>query len=131
MEDNKIHKLNTVRWKAVFSAVVGAVFLSVAIMVVQDRILLSRITDYNKLNTNIVNDKYVEKFEFLLNKTIIKLQTEAENISEQTTQFGFGAKKITQKMFLKFLEKMLTLFMELNLKTIKRISVLFKKLQKS
>lgn len=104
MEDNKIHKLNTVRWKAVFSAVLGAVFLSVAIMVVQDRILLSRITDYNKLNTNIVNDKYVEKFEFMLNRTIIKLQTEAENISEQTTQFGFGAKKITQKMFLKFLE---------------------------
>lgn len=102
--NNKISKLNTIRWKAVLSAIVGALILSISIMTIQDRILLSRITDYSKLNTNIVNDQYVKDFEIQLSQTIIKLQTVAETISEQTTQLGFLTKEITHRTILKFLE---------------------------
>lgn len=97
-------KINTIRWKAVFSAVIGASCLSIAIMVIQDKVLLSRITDYSKLNTNIVNNEYVEAFESELSHTLIRLQTQAETISEQTTQFGTQAKSITDRMILKFLD---------------------------
>jgi PAS domain-containing protein len=103
MDVSKIN-INTIRWKAVLSAVVGAAVLSAVIMLVQDRILLGKISDYSKLSANIRSDKYVEFFEDGLSKTIIKLQTCAETITEQTTQSGYGAKSITDKMLLKLME---------------------------
>ena len=115
MDFNKISILNTIRWKAVLSAVIGAVALSIAIMVIQDRTILGRITDYSKLSSNIATDNYASFFENNLNQTIIKLQTGAETISEQTTQFGYNAKGITDKMLQKFME---------NDKTVKSIFII-------
>ncbi|MBR2201867.1 MAG: hypothetical protein IJ894_14235, partial [Bacteroidales bacterium] len=63
-----------------------SVILSAAILFIQDRLMLARITDYCKLKTNIRNDKYTVGMEQQLAQTIIKLQTMAEAISEQTLQ---------------------------------------------
>jgi len=104
MKVNNFNILNTIRWRAVLSAVIGGFVLSVVIMILQDRILLDKITDYSKLNTNIQNDEYVNFFETGLTKTIIKLQTSAETISEQTTEFGFAAKTLTDQILKRFME---------------------------
>ena len=87
MDAPKKHNItNTVRWKSVISVIVCSVILSAAILFIQDRLMLSRITDYCKLKTNIRNDKYTIGMEQQLSQTIIKLQTMAEAISEQTLQ---------------------------------------------
>lgn len=99
-----INKLNTIRWKAVIAASIGAFLLAATIVFIQDKLLLTRITDYSKLQTNIINDKYLNEFERKLNATLIKLQTEAETISEYTTQNKAYAKTITQEMAVTFLE---------------------------
>lgn len=94
---------NTVRWKTVITVIVCSVILSAAILFIQDRLMLSRITDYCKLKTNIRNDKYTIGMEQQLAQTIIKLQTMAEAISEQTLQDPAQAKDLTRKMMLRFI----------------------------
>ncbi|MBR3711799.1 MAG: cache domain-containing protein, partial [Bacteroidales bacterium] len=80
-----------------------SVILSAAILFIQDRLMLARITDYCKLKTNIRNDKYTVGMEQQLAQTIIKLQTMAEAISEQTLQDPAQAKDLTRKMMLRFI----------------------------
>ena len=104
MDAQKKHnKTNTVRWKMVMSVITCSAILSAAILFIQDRLMLARITDYCKLKTNIRNDKYTIVMEQQLTKTIIKLQTMAEAISEQTLQDPAQAKDLTMKMMLRFI----------------------------
>lgn len=104
MDAQKKHnKTNTVRWKMVMSVITCSAILSAAILFIQDRLMLARITDYCKLKTNIRNDKYTIGMEQQLTKTIIKLQTMAEAISEQTLQDPAQAKDLTMKMMLRFI----------------------------
>lgn len=104
MDAQKRHiKTNTVRWKTVISVIVCSVVLSSAILFIQDRLMLSRITDYCKLKTNIRNDRYTVGMERQLAETIIKLHTMAETISEQTLQDPKQVKDLTRKMMLRFL----------------------------
>ena len=104
MDAQTRHKrTNSVRWKAIISAIACSVILSAAILFIQDRLMLARITDYCKLKTNIRNDRYTIDMEQQLDQTIIKLQTMAEAISEQTLQGHTQAKELTQKMMLRFL----------------------------
>ena len=99
----KYRKTNSVRWKTVMSVIACTVLLSAAILFIQDRLMFERITDYGKLRTNIRNDKYAEDMEQQLDKTVIKLQTMAETISEQVSQDATQVKPLTQKMMLRFL----------------------------
>ena len=85
------------------SVIACTVLLSAAILFIQDRLMFERITDYGKLRTNIRNDKYAEDMEQQLDKTVIKLQTMAETISEQVSQDATQVKPLTQKMMLRFL----------------------------
>ena len=103
MNGNKINKFNTLRWKAVMAASIGAIILAASIVIIQDHFLLSRINDYSKLSSNMRTDSYMSDFESQLNKTVIKIQTEAETISEQTTQNRPSTKEITQGMMERFL----------------------------
>ena len=104
MDAQKKHnKTNTVRWKMVMSVITCSAILSAAILFIQDRLMLERITDYCKLKTNIRNDKYTIGMEQQHTKTIIKLQTMAEAISEQTLQDPAQAKDLTMKMMLRFI----------------------------
>lgn len=104
MDAQKRHnKTNTVRWKTVMAVITCSVILSAAILFIQDRLMLARITDYCKLKTNIRNDKYTVGMEQQLAQTIIKLQTMAEAISEQTLQDPAQAKDLTRKMMLRFI----------------------------
>lgn len=102
--NNKI-QFNTIRWKTVFVASISAIILSMAVVLIQDHFLLSRINDYSKLNTDVKNDKYVERFEIMLNQTITRIQTEALTISEHTTQNRLHTKEITQGMMQRFLNQ--------------------------
>ncbi|MCQ2252075.1 MAG: GAF domain-containing protein [Bacteroidales bacterium] len=101
---NKIKQINTIRWKAVIAASIGAVLLSAAIIFTQNKFLLSRITDYCELSENNRADKYVAEFESQMTRSIIKLQTEAEIISEHTTQYKNLSKDIIQKMMIHMLD---------------------------
>ncbi|MBR4324180.1 MAG: GAF domain-containing protein [Bacteroidales bacterium] len=101
--NKKYNNKNTLRWKTVVSTITVAVLLSAVILFIQDRLMFTRITDHSKLQTNIRNDRYTVAMEQQLTNTIIKLQTMAESISEQTGQEGIPAKEITQKMMLRFL----------------------------
>ena len=103
VNNNKYGKTNTVRWKTVVSAIAVTILLSSAILLIQDNLMFSRITDHSMLKTNIRNDKYTVEMESQLTKTIVKLQTMAESISEQTSQERMSAKEITKKMMLRFL----------------------------
>ena len=99
----KYNNTNTIRWKVIIWAVSCFVIISAAIMLIQDRMMFTRITDYYKLKTNIRNDRYTVEMENQLTKTIVKLQTMAETISEQATQERSQAKELTQQMMLRFL----------------------------
>ncbi len=101
--NKKYNQTNTIRWKLMISAISCFVVIAAAIMLIQDKLMFNRITDYYKLKTNIRNDKYTVEMENQLTKTIVKLQTMAETISEQTTQEQSQTKEITQKMMLRFL----------------------------
>ncbi len=101
--NEQYNKLNTVRWKTIAAATLGIVVLAAAILFIQDRMMLSRITDLGMLKTNIRTDKYTVEMENLLTKTIVRLQTTAETISQQTSQDKFQAKELSQKLMLKFL----------------------------
>lgn len=99
----KYNNTNTIRWKVIIWAVSCFVIISAAIMLIQDRMMFTRITDYYKLKTNIRNDRYTVEMENQLTKTIVKLQTMSETISEQATQERSQAKELTQQMMLRFL----------------------------
>jgi len=101
--NNNINKLNTIRWKAVLAAALGAIVLAAAIIIIQDNMLLSRITDYSKLNANFKYNKYVEEFEQKIQQTIIRLQTEAETISEHTSLNAERCKDVTAMVMQSFL----------------------------
>ncbi len=103
MNASKINKFNTVRWKAVFAASIGAIILAAAIVIIQDHFLLSRINDFSKLSCNIRNDEYMAEFENRLCQSMVKIETEAETISEQTSQNRPNTKEITQGMMQRFL----------------------------
>ena len=71
MDAQARHKrTNSVRWKVIISAIVCSVILSAAILFIQDRLMLSRITDYCKLKTNIRNDRYTIDMEQHQNRTV-------------------------------------------------------------
>lgn len=101
--NEKNNKSRSLRWRVLTSVITCYAIMAIAIMLIQDRLTFDRITDYYKLKTNIRNDKYTEEMETQLTNTIVKLQTMAETISEQTTQDRAQAKELSQKMMLRFL----------------------------
>ena len=101
--NKKYNKSNTVRWKLIATSILCTVIISALIMLIQDRLMFTRITDYSMLKTNIRTDKYTVEMENQFTKTIVKLQTMAETISEQTAQDRSLAKETTQNMMLRFL----------------------------
>ncbi len=101
--NNNINKLNTIRWKAVLGSSLGAIVLAAAIIIIQDNILLQRITDYSKLNANTRYNRYVEDFEQMLQHTIIRLETEANTITEHTAIAPDKSKEVTARVMQSFL----------------------------
>lgn len=105
---NKTNKIlgrfNTIRWKAVFAAAAGAIFIIGCIVMAQKYIVLDKVSDYGKLKGNIATDKYAEDFEKSLTIATSRINSEAKALMEQANLLNTQTAPMAAKMLQYFLE---------------------------
>ncbi len=104
-KNNKIlNKFNTIRWKAVFAAIAGAMFIIGCVIIAQKYIVLDKVSDYGKLKGNTAADNYAYDFEYDLTLATSRLNAETKALTEQTNILRIQTAPMAAKMMQYFLE---------------------------